>query len=142
DYSVPGVAAAMAMALQALPVEGELTVVAHSQGGFFLRALVHQHYDDLRWSGVELTRALTLAHPFFGKVVDPGKVTPWLCADRDDMDCRVQEWLWGWQNWLAEGTGQIDDTDFPQIEWTAVSGDGLNGDGTGPGGTAPEEDQS
>ncbi|MBW2241555.1 MAG: hypothetical protein JRH01_06170, partial [Deltaproteobacteria bacterium] len=138
SYSVPGVAEAVAEAVQKIPTEGEITVVGHSQGGFIVRALVHEHYDELRWAGEKISRVITLGHPYYGKVVDPKKVAPWMCSTRDDFDCHVQEWLWGWQNWLGSTAGNIDDADFPQVEWSAVAGDGLNQAGTGPGGTAPE----
>lgn len=138
SYSVPGVAHALAGALQKIPTEGEITVVAHSQGGFIMRALLHEHYDELRWAGEKISRVVTLGHPYYGKVVDPKKVVPWMCVNNEDFDCRVQEWLWGWESWLGTTPGNIDDTDFPQIEWSAIAGDGLNSAGTGPGGTSPE----
>lgn len=138
SYSVPGIAAAVAEALQTIPIEGEITLIGHSQGGFIVRALLHEHYDELRWAGEEIARAITLGHPYYGKVVDPLKVTPWMCIEDSTFDCQVQEWLWGWKNWLGSTAGNIDDVDFPEIEWSAVAGDGLNSAGTGPGGTAPE----
>lgn len=138
SYSVPGVASAVATALQQIPTEGEITVIGASQGGFILRELLHEHYDELRWSGEKISRAITLGHPYYGKVVDPSKAVPWMCVNNQNFDCRVQEWLWGWKNWLGTTSGNIDDTDFPQLEWSAVAGDGLNEAGTGPGGTAPE----
>ncbi|MEZ4279813.1 MAG: LamG-like jellyroll fold domain-containing protein [Myxococcota bacterium] len=129
SYSIPGFASAVAEAIERIPTEGEISLVAHSQGGFIARALVHEHYDDLRWSGEKISRVITLGHPYYGKVVDPGKAAPWLCAETDQLDCDVQEWLWGWQDWLGSTAGNIDDTDFPQIEWTAVAGEGVGGTG-------------
>ena len=137
---LPAIAAAAARLLAQLgtggrstsasgPFAGDLTIIAHGQGGFVLRALVNEHYDALRWSGHLIARAIFLGHPFYGTVVDPTKVAPWLCAARDDFDCEVQRWLWGWQQWLDTSDGHIDNADFPQIEWSTVSGDGVTGNG-------------
>ncbi len=132
SYDLNALADALAQAIEAVPTVGEITLVPHSQGGFITRALLHRHYDALRWKGKRISRVLSLAHPYYGKVVDPAKVTPWLCADTNDFDCVFHRWLWGWDNWLASGNGHIDDTDLPGIEWTAVSGAGI------PGGTGAE----
>jgi len=124
SYTVPGVAAAVARAIQSVPTEGEITLLAASQGGFLARALLHEHYDDLRWTGNEISRVITLGHPYYGMVVDPSLAAAWLCSNDSTFDCSVLEWLWGWQNWLGSTSGSIDDDDFPQIEWTAAAGDG------------------
>jgi hypothetical protein len=124
SYTLPGVASAVARAIQAIPTQGEISLLAHSQGGFVMRALLHEHYDDLRWTGNKISRVATLGHPYYGMVVDPSLATSWFCIDDSTFDCSVLEWLWGWQNWLGSTTGSIDNDDFPQIEWTAVGGDG------------------
>jgi len=123
-YSIAGLAAGIAQAIRALPIEGEITLVAHSQGGFLARALLHRHYDDLRWTGSEVSRVVTLGHPYFGMVVDPSLAAPWLCTNDASLDCHVLRWLRGWQGWLGTTAGGIDRDDFPQLEWTAVGGDG------------------
>jgi len=137
SYEVEGVADALAEAIATLPTEGEITLLAHSQGGYVMRALLHRHYDALRWEGKKISRAVALAHPFYGKVVDPALVSPWLCLGGDNFDCRVQKWLWGWKGWLGSASEPIDDDDFPQIEWTATAGEPTDADGT-PRGVSPE----
>ena len=132
-FDIPGVAAAVAQALIAAPTVGEITLVPHSQGGYIARQLLYAHYDTLRWSGREIARVVTLAHPFYLKHLDPGLSTPWLCALRDDFDCATGKWAWGWDNRLIQPGGSIDNSDYPQIDWTAISGDGP------PGATSPED---
>lgn len=124
SYSIPGIASAVEQAIRAIPSEGEISLIAHSQGGFVARALIHGHYDELRWKGSKISRVVTLGHPYFGMVVDPSKATPWLCARDSSLDCHVLRWLWGWQSWLGTTPGSIDQDDFPQLDWTAVGGDG------------------
>lgn len=124
SHSIAGIASAVAQAIRSIPSEGELSLIAHSQGGFIARALLHRHYDDLRWTGSKVVRMITLGHPYFGMVADPSLATPWLCIQDSSLDCHVLRWLWGWQDWLGTTPGSIDNGDFPQIAWTAVGGDG------------------
>jgi hypothetical protein len=127
SLSVPAVAAALAEAIEQVPTVGEITLLPHSQGGFVARELLHRHYDDLRWKGKEITRVISLAHPYYAKEQDPQLYAPWLCAGNADgnFDCAVGRWLRGWDNWLSSSSLRIDNGDFPQIQWTAVAGDGL-----------------
>ena len=37
-------------------------------------------------------------------------------------DCATAKWIWGWSLNVLTSPGSIDDSDYPQIEWTAVSG--------------------
>ena len=74
----------------------------------------------LRWSGRKIARVVTLAHPFYAKQTDPHLYTPWLCQSQDNFDCATGKWVWGWD---LGASGSIADLDYPQIEWTAVSGD-------------------
>ncbi|HEX5064997.1 MAG TPA: LamG-like jellyroll fold domain-containing protein [Myxococcota bacterium] len=129
SLSVPAVATALAQAIEQVPTVGEITLVPHSQGGYVVRELLHRHYDDLRWEGKPITRVISLAHPYYAKEQDPQLYAPWLCAGaaEGNFDCAVGRWLRGWDDWIGgSGSGlRIDDGDFPQIEWTAVAGDGL-----------------
>jgi cysteine-rich repeat protein len=135
SFGVPGVAEALKDALLAIPTVGDVTLMGHSQGGFVARELVYRHYDELRWHGRRIGRVISLAHPHYGKHVDPHEYTPWLCADRDDFDCATAKWLWGWSENVLGTPGSIDDSDYPQIEWAAVSG-------TGPAGNTSPEPES
>ncbi len=138
--SVPAIADVLAEAIKTIPTVGEITLVPHSQGGFIARALINQHYDDLRWSGKKIARMVSLAHPYFAKDQDPQKYVPWLCSgpSEGNLDCAVGRWLRGWDDWLASGGEQIDNTDFSQIHWVAVAGDGFGADGVTPGGITIE----
>jgi len=127
-YDVPSVASALAEEILNIPIEGEITLIGHSQGGFVARELVYRHYDDLRWAGKNISRVITLAHPYYGKQYDAHLYTPWLCARNDSFDCATGEWLWGWDLYAP---GAVTDADYPQIEWTAVSGGGFVGGTTG-----------
>lgn len=129
-FSVEGVADAVARAMLSVPTDGDITLLPHSQGGFVARALLHRHYDDLRWQGKEITRVVSLGHPYFGVLTDPSLATGWACFEKSTnfRDCHVSRWLWGWQEWLIGGTGDaIDNGDFPQITWSAIAGDGALG---------------
>lgn len=127
SLSVPAVAAALAQAIEQVPTVGEITLVPHSQGGFVAREMLHRYYDELRFEGKKITRVISLAHPYYAKEQDPQLYAPWLCAGfaEGNFDCAVGRWLRGWDNWLAGSSLRIDNGDFPQIEWTAVAGDGL-----------------
>lgn len=131
-FDVPGVAEALYELLLTTPTIGEITLVPHSQGGFIARQLVYRHYDDLRWNGKKISRVISLGHPYYAKQTDPHLYTPWLCASEDSFDCATGKWTWGWSDNVLNTPGAIDDTDYPQIDWTAVSGDGP------PGSISPE----
>lgn len=133
-YDIPGVVTALRDAILQTPTVGDITLIGHSQGGYVLRELLYRHYDDLRWSGRKVVRAVTLAHPYYAKQVDPHRYTPWLCRNNDNFDCATGKWLWGWD---LNATGSIDDGDFPQIDWTATSGDPIT---LPPGPTTSPED--
>lgn len=125
--TVPAVADALAQAIATVPVEGEIALLAHSQGGYPARALLHAHYDDLRWKSRAITRLYGLAHPFFAKEQDASRYPQWACLKQDageNFDCAVGRWLAGWDDWLETSSGHIDDVDFPQLEWIATAGDG------------------
>lgn len=132
-FDIPGVAGALAQALAEIPTDGPITLIPHSQGGFIARQLLYAHYDDLRWRGKEIGRVISLAHPYFVKHLDPRLYTPWLCAGSDGFDCATGKWAWGWDLNVLGTPGSIDNGDYPQIDWTAVSGDGQ------PGQTTPED---
>lgn len=140
SLSVVAIADVLAEAIRTVPTVGDITLVPHSQGGFIARSLIDRHYDDLRWSGKKLLRMISLAHPYFAKEEDPQKYVPWLCSgpSEGNLDCAVGRWLRGWDDSLAAGGGQIDDSEFPQMRWIAVAGDGFDEDGTGPGGITIE----
>ncbi|MEZ4334971.1 MAG: LamG-like jellyroll fold domain-containing protein, partial [Myxococcota bacterium] len=123
--SVEGLADALAEALREIPIEGEITLVPHSQGGFLARALLHRHYDDLRWQGRKISRVITLGHPYLGVLADPSLVAAWSCFGFSGSykNCQVPRWLWGWQSSLSGDSGYtIDDAEFPQIQWSAIAG--------------------
>ena len=125
--SVAEVSIALRDAILQIPIEGEITLIGHSQGGFIARELIYSHYDDLRWAGKKIARVITLQHPYFGKHPDPHLYTPWTCNRDDNFDCSTGEWLWGWD---LNAAGTINDSDYPQIEWTAGSGAGALGNFT------------
>jgi hypothetical protein len=130
SVSVAGVTGALYEAIKVLPVEGEITLVGHSQGGFITRDLSHRYYDELRWRGKTINRVINLGHPHFGKQFDPALYAPFLCIEQpDSFDCKVGQWLWGWKNLLGSGIGPttIDNSDLPQIQWNVVSGEGAAG---------------
>ena len=131
-FDVPGVATALHDLLLQIPTVGEITLMPHSQGGFIARQLVYRYYDDLRWNGKKISRVISLGHPYYAKQEDPHLYTPWLCASEDSFDCATGKWTWGWSDNVLNTPGAIDDTDYPQIDWTVVSGDGP------PGSTSPE----
>ena len=130
-FDVPGVVGALKDAILAAPTEGQITLIPHSQGGFVARELIYSHYDELRWSGKTIRRVITLGHPYYAKQIDPHKYAPWLCSEeRNDFDCATGKWTWGWG---INAAGLVDNDDYPQIEWTVVSGDGPLGN------VAPED---
>lgn len=134
--SVEGIAAAVAQALESVPTQGEITLIPHSQGGFVARALLHRHYDDLRWKGKRISRVVSLGHPYYGLPVNPYVAAPWACVDDTSFStCAVSRWLSGWHNLLLGSAPifgnplrPIDGRDFPQIRWSAIAGDSTLGD--------------
>ncbi len=129
EYSLPGAGAALYRALLKMPVVGEITVLAHSGGGFLARELLHSHYDELRFRGHNISRVITLAHPYFGREFDPRLYGPFRCIDQpNSFDCRMANWLWGWQLHLGTPTPfTMDNTGFPQVEWSALVTQGTVG---------------
>lgn len=135
EHTVKGVAFGLYQSLSRARTEGEITLVAHSQGGFIARQLVYRHYDELREAGLVITRVIFLGHPFFGPQMDAALYGPWACLDDGDgridgeasFDCATANWLAGWETEVLQNGRGIDDTDYPQIEWTWARGAGTLG---------------
>jgi len=141
ELTVPALVDVLADAIESVPTVGQITLMPHSQGGYIARELLHRHYDELRWRGRNVVRLMSLAHPYFAKEQDPQLYAPWLCSGfaEGNLDCAVGRWLRGWDDWLGTSPpGHIDDLDFPQIHWVAVSGDGFDADGVTPSGITIE----
>ncbi|MEZ4282151.1 MAG: hypothetical protein R3F21_21310 [Myxococcota bacterium] len=103
--SVEGLADALAEALREIPIEGEITLVPHSQGGYLARALLHRHYDDLRWQGRKISRVITLGQSYLGVLADPRSWRLGAVCFGSYKNCQVPRWLWGWQSSLS---GRVD----------------------------------
>ena len=124
-------------ALQQLPVEGDLVIIGHSQGGFITKDLIHNHYYDLRTQGKEIVKVVFLGHPHFGIIAKPEDYVPFICSSLVDLspepfdpreraqDCASGRWMMGWNDASAALDNRaiyFDNRDYPQIEWITVSG--------------------
>ncbi len=144
NFTIHSVAEFVYQALAALPIDGDLLIVGHSQGGFVTKDLIYHHYDDLRIAGHPIVKVVFLGHPHYGIVADPSVYLPFVCSpsligympptpprlpQENAQDCATARWMLGWRNASAaslvltpDRLPSFDNRDLPQIEWLSVSG--------------------
>ena len=136
DFSLRNVAAFLHDALLNVPVRGKPILEAHSMGGFPVRDLLHQRYDDLRFRGLEPAQIVTAGHPFLGQIIPSREAIAITCSNiysydtsgEVDVDpatnvqnCALNRWLEGW-NQAASGTS--DDLERPYVRFDNAYGTG------------------
>jgi pimeloyl-ACP methyl ester carboxylesterase len=75
SLSLNGVAASLALGIDALAPGANVALVGHSMGGLVARLVVDGHYDWLRGRGTRITEVVTLGTPHNGSNVDLGTWT-------------------------------------------------------------------
>ncbi len=67
NIDIRRVAAHGADLLRTVPVEGRVSVVGYSMGGYFVKDLIYHHYDRLAADGIEIDEVIFTAHPHFAE---------------------------------------------------------------------------
>ncbi len=136
NFDIRDVSEFLHAALLHVPVRGKPLFVAYSMGGFPVRDLLHQGYDDLRFRGLAPAQVIYVGHPHLGQVVPSREAVAITCGEIYTLDtsgevdvdpgtntqnCALNRWLEGWNQAAA---ARIDNVERPYVRFDNSYGTG------------------